>query len=116
MLSSSDPIEATRGCRLKSAYEPGEVRLGFPYALSGACALVYQVVWYHAFEDQLGAAATTFLVVLCAFIGGLGLGAVCARRVYERAAARIGGHGLKNYGRTELLVTLSALVLLGSTR
>jgi len=81
------------------------------YALSGACALVFQVVWYHALVDRLGASATTFLVVLCAFIGGLGLGAVLSERAYQRFESRWGGHGLKNYGRTELAITAAVLLL-----
>ncbi|HEX2758089.1 MAG TPA: hypothetical protein VHP60_06290, partial [Thermoanaerobaculia bacterium] len=56
--------------------------IGPAYALSGACALVYQVVWMHAFTERFGASGTTFLVVLCAFIGGLGLGAVLSKRTY----------------------------------
>lgn len=81
------------------------------YAVSGACALAYQVVWYHAFVDQLGASGTTFLVVLCAFIGGLGLGARFSTSFYRWLASRFGEHGLRNYGRTELLITLAALGL-----
>lgn len=105
-----------QGKKLKSAYEPGEVRLGIPYGISGACALIYQVVWYHVFEEHLGASQTTFLVVLCAFIGGLGLGAISSRKFYGWLSGKIGGHGLRNYGRTELAITLSALVLTGLTQ
>ncbi len=88
--------------------------LGIAYALSGSCALVYQVVWTHLFAEELGASGTTFLVVLGAFIGGLGLGAVSSDRVYRAVEARFGGRGLRNYGRTELLVGFvsAALVLL----
>lgn len=86
------------------------------YALSGAAALTYQVVWYHAIVDLLGASATTFLVVLCSFIGGLGLGAIAARRVGAWLDAKTGEPGLPNYGRIELVMTLAALVLLLLTR
>jgi predicted membrane-bound spermidine synthase len=90
--------------------------LGLAYALSGACALVYQVVWTHLFTEELGASGTTFLVVLCAFIGGLGLGAVASDRVYRVVEARVGGRGLRNYGRTELLVGLVSAALALLTR
>lgn len=86
------------------------------YALSGACALVFQVVWYHAFTEQFGASGTTFLVVLCAFIGGLGLGAVSSPRVYAAVERRFGGRGLANYGRTELAVAGASVALFGLTR
>ena len=90
--------------------------LGPAYALSGACALVYQVVWTHLFTEELGASGTTFLVVLCAFIGGLGLGAVASNRVYRAVEARFGGRGLRNYGRTELLIGLVSVALSLLTR
>lgn len=90
--------------------------LGLAYAVSGACGLLYQVVWYHALVEELGAAGTTYLVVLCAFIGGLGLGSLASERFYRIFEARFGGHGLANYGRTELLVTLAAFALFFLTR
>ena len=86
------------------------------YAVSGACALVFQVVWYHAFTEQFGASGTTFLVVLCSFIGGLGLGSLASKRFYAALERRFGGHGLRNYGRTELAVAFAALVFFGLTR
>ena len=92
--------------------QPGPKAVGLAYGVSGACALGYQVVWYHAFVDGLGAASTTFLVVLCAFIGGLGLGSASSSRFFRLLARLTGGHGLRNYGLAELLLTLSALVLL----
>ncbi|MBL8114933.1 MAG: hypothetical protein JNK60_18770, partial [Acidobacteria bacterium] len=82
------------------------------YALSGAAALAYQTVWYHALVDALGASGTTFLVVLCSFIGGLGLGSFLSPRVYGWLERRTGRRGLVHYGRTELVLTLLALVLL----
>jgi spermidine synthase len=95
---------------------PGARVLCVAYGVSGACALAYQVVWYHAFVESLGAASTTFLVVLCAFIGGLGLGAVASSRFYRLLARRTGGHGVRNYGLTELGMTLLALGLAALTR
>ncbi|PWT87651.1 MAG: hypothetical protein C5B54_11990 [Acidobacteria bacterium] len=86
------------------------------YAFGGACALIYQIVWYHAFIDQFGAAGTTFLVVLCTFIGALGAGSFASKRLYSWLDARIGGHGLKNYGRTELAIALSVTLLFGITK
>lgn len=95
---------------------PGARSLCFAYGLSGACALAYQVVWYHAFVDTLGVASTTFLVVLCAFIGGLGLGSASSSRCFRLLSRLNSDHGLRNYGLVELLLTLSALLLLLLTR
>lgn len=95
---------------------PGPRVLCGAYGLSGACALAYQVVWYHAFVDGLGAASTTFLVVLCAFIGGLGLGAASSSRFFRLLSRLTSDRGLRSYGLVELLLTLSALVLLLLTR
>jgi spermidine synthase len=90
--------------------------IGPAYALSGACALVYQVVWTHAFTERFGASATTFLVVLCSFIGGLGLGAVFSRRTYAALEKRFGGRGLRNYGRTEIAIAVLSVVLFAVTK
>ena len=90
--------------------------IGAAYALSGACALVYQVVWNHAFTERFGASGTTFLVVLCAFIGGLGLGAISSRRAYAAFERRFGGRGLRNYGRTELAIAATSVVFFALTK
>lgn len=76
---------------------------------------MYQVVWTHAFTERFGASETTFLVVLCSFIGGLGLGAVLSRRTYTALEKRFGGRGLCNYGRTEIAIAASSVVLFAAT-
>lgn len=95
---------------------PGPRTVCVAYGVSGACALAYQVVWYHAFVESLGAASTTFLVVLCAFIGGLGLGAAASSRFFRLLGRAASDDGLRSYGLAELLLTLSALSLLLLTR
>jgi spermidine synthase len=77
---------------------------------------VYQVVWAHAFTERFGASGTTFLVVLCAFIGGLGLGAVLSKRTYAALEKRFGGRGLRNYGRTEIAIAVSSVMLFALTK
>ncbi len=86
------------------------------YAVSGGCALVYQVVWNHAFTERFGASGTTFLLVLCAFIGGLGLGAVLSKRVYGAFDRRFPGRGLRAYGYTEVAIAVSSVGLYAATR
>jgi hypothetical protein len=85
--------------------------LGFAYALAGGFALVYQLAWYHAFVDQFGAQGTTFVLVLCGFIGGLGAGAIASPRLFGWLERRTGERGLRNYGRIEILVAVSVLLL-----
>ena len=82
------------------------------YALGGAVALTYQIVWFHAFVERFGATGTTFLTVLCSFIGGLSAGSFASTGVYRKLEALAGGHGLKNYGRTELAVAMAAILAL----
>lgn len=89
----------------------GRKAVGVAYALGGAFALVYEIVWYHTFVDAFGAGGTTFLVVLCSFIGGLGAGALSSRRFYAWLAKKGAGYGLKNYGRTELAVACLVVLL-----
>jgi len=85
--------------------------LGFAYALAGGFALIYQLAWYHAFVDQLGAQGTTFVLVLCGFIGGLGAGALASSAVFGWLERRTGERGLRNYGRIEMLIALSVMLL-----
>jgi len=84
--------------------------------LSGACALVYQLVWYHYFIDHLGATSTTYLVVLCTFIGGLGVGAVLSKRVTGWLARHTPFDDLRLYGLIEIFICLFVILLIGLTR
>ncbi len=88
----------------------------FAYALSGACSLVYQLVWYHYFVDHFGATGTTYLVVLCTFIGGLGLGAISSNRFTTRLTHITRLTGLRLYGLIELIIAALVVLLIGSTR
>jgi len=86
------------------------------YALSGGCSLVYQLVWYHYFVDFLGATGTTFLIVLCSFIGGLGLGAMVSQPVMARLSRLFHLTSLRLYGLVELLITAATVALIVCTR
>ncbi len=88
----------------------------FAYALSGACSLVYQLVWYHFFVDHFGATGTTYLVVLCTFIGGLGLGAIASQHVTGRLSRIAHVRDLRTYGLIELLIAMLVIGLIGLTR
>lgn len=88
----------------------GRRALLIAYTLGGAFALVFEIAWYHAFVEEFGAGGTTFAVVLCSFIGGLGAGSLSSRRFYRWLNRKAGGIGLKNYGRTELIVSCAVLL------
>ena len=86
------------------------------YALSGGCSLIYQLVWFHDFVDFMGTTGSTLVIVLSCFIGGLGAGALCSKRVYDWVGRRLHLPGLRAYAATEFLITLSVPLLLVLTR
>jgi hypothetical protein len=89
------------------------LRLYLFYALSGLISLCYQVMWFRIYVDQFGSTNLTFVLVLCNFIGGLGVGALASRRVTELAKRSLRLTNLHRiYGVVELCVTVSALLTL----
>src|SRR5919197_5991448 len=63
----------------------------FLYMVSGAAALVYEVVWTRLLTLQLGHTVAATSTVLAAFMGGLAVGAWAAGRLcHERALTTSG--------------------------
>jgi predicted membrane-bound spermidine synthase len=58
------------------------------YAVSGFISLGYQVAWFRIFNDWFGSTTLTFALVVCNFIGGLGLGALYSKSIADWIAAR----------------------------
>jgi len=89
------------------------LRVFLAYALSGFVALGYQVVWFRLFPDWFGSTSLSFALVVCNFIGGLGVGSLASRPV-TRWIARVAGTAdpLRLYGAIELLVALAAALTL----
>ncbi len=86
----------------------GVFRVYLLYALSGFVSLGYQVAWFRIIADRFGSTNLTFALVVCNFIGGLGVGALVSRRLCRRLANTTGIHDrLRLYGLVELLVTLT---------
>ena len=86
-------------------------RVYFFYALSGFISLGYQVAWFRIFVDWFGSTNLTFALVICNFIGGLGCGALCSRRITRLLARRTGiNDKLRLYGLLELMVGTAALL------
>jgi spermidine synthase len=80
------------------------------YALSGFVSLGYQVCWFRIWVDRFGSTNLTFALVLCNFIGGLGVGALASRRLSDWMLARSKRPDrLVVYGIVELLVTVTVL-------
>src|SRR5689334_5937808 len=77
------------------------------FAVSGACGIVYEVLWFRMLELQFGSMTTTAALILATFLLGLALGSSTASRVlrtkqlepgtllrwYASAEAVIGAYG-----------------------
>src|SRR5262245_39526513 len=84
---------------------------GLLLGLTGAAALVYQVLWIRQLGLILGVDAYAVAVGVSAFIGGMGLGSWLAGRVAERF-----GPALRLYAFIEIgiaALALAATFLLG---
>src|SRR5262245_17916040 len=81
--------------------------------LSGLIGLGYQVMWFRLYADRLGSSGLTFLLVLVAFIGGLGLGSFLSEGLAV-VLARIPAlrHPLALVGAIELAIAGAALLTL----
>src|SRR5262245_44075136 len=67
------------GAAREFAVAPGRLPAASTFArsvalVSGLCALVYEVVWMRLFTPVFGLSVYASTAVLCAFMGGLGLG------------------------------------------
>lgn len=83
------------------------------YALSGFVSLGYQAAWFRILVDRFGATNLTFALVVCNFIGGLGVGSLASRRFTAWLTRRAGlAPGLRVYGAVEVLVAVTVLLTL----
>src|SRR5687768_2416511 len=87
---------------------PGTSRwLSFIFFLSGAVALIYQVLWQRTFTLLFGSATPATAAVLAAFFTGLCVGNIVAQRLsLERY------NPLKVYAGLEILIAIGAHVVL----
>ena len=58
------------------------------YGLSGAAALLYEIVWLRLLTQSMGQTPVAVGTVLAAFMGGLAAGAWCAGRLLSSLAPR----------------------------
>jgi spermidine synthase len=81
------------------------------FFVSGACGLVYQVLWLRLLGLVFGVTTWAAAAVLSSFMGGLALGSALAGRVADRVRRPLLG-----YAAAEVLVGLSALATLPALR
>jgi spermidine synthase len=78
------------------------------FAVSGAAALIYEVVWTRLLTLQMGHGVAAASTVLAAFMGGLAIGSAIAGRVGGRLSPR---RALTTYATLELTIAVLALLL-----
>jgi spermidine synthase len=82
------------------------------FLLSGACALIYEVVWLRLAMAAFGVTTPLVSIVLSVFMAGLGLGSWGAGRLTRRLEERWpSGRFLLLYGLTELAIGAGGLVV-----
>jgi len=78
------------------------------YALSGAAALLYEVLWLRLLTLSMGHTAAASGILLAAFMGGLALGSWLAGRI---AASLAPARALRTYASLEIAIAACALLL-----
>jgi predicted membrane-bound spermidine synthase len=81
------------------------------FLVSGACSLVYEVVWIRLSMAVYGTTTPTISTVLSVFMAGLAIGSWGAGRVARRLASGAPSRFLRMYAAAELLIGLSALTV-----
>lgn len=79
----------------------------FLFFLSGACGLIYQVVWSRMLTHVFGSTVLAVSTVLAAFMSGLALGSYCLGKRGDRIS-----NPLRGFAFCELGIAVSALLLL----
>lgn len=91
---------------MRAVLFPGSIYLLF--FLSGAAALVYQVVWVRSLTLVFGGSHHAVTAVLVVFMGGLAVGGYAVGRMVDRVP-----RPLRLYGLLELGIAASALAFVG---
>src|SRR5436309_12875725 len=74
---------------------------------SGCSALIYEIVWYHMLQLNIGSTAISLGVLLATYMGGLCIGSAGLPRV-----RRAGGHPLRLYALLEFGIAGFAILVL----
>ena len=78
------------------------------FAISGAAALIYEVIWTRLLTLEMGHTVAAVSTVLAAFMGGLAIGSAIGGRLGGRLAPE---RALKTYAALELAIALLALLI-----
>ena len=82
--------------------------LALLFALSGATALVYEVVWFRLVFLRLGGTGLSVATVTATFMGGLGLGAwIFGRRLGQNYKLSIQARGWIDISAEDVLLPLN---------
>src|SRR5208283_2774623 len=76
------------------------------FFLSGATALVFEVLWSRQFVTVFGNSAYAISIVLCAYMAGLGLGGLVGGRLADRIT-----QWMPAYGAVQAGIAIWALVI-----
>ena len=101
-----NPKPSPEGRGARAGLSPIEWAVLGLFFLSGASALVYEVVWTREFTTVFGGSAFAIATVLAAYMAGLALGSTVFGRSIDRR-----GHPLVVYGLLEAAVGIWALLL-----
>jgi spermidine synthase len=82
------------------------------FAVSGACGLIYELVWMRRLSLVFGSTTLAVSTVLASFMGGLALGSLLLGRYADRRPER----ALRTYGFLEFGIGVSALCIPGLLR
>jgi len=85
------------------------------FFLSGAAALVYEVVWMRMLSFVFGNTTYAVSVVLAVFLGGLAIGAFIYGRVADRGRGLLRVYGLLEAGAAAIALVLPVVLLRGLT-
>lgn len=90
---------------------PAQRRLAlWAFAISGAVAMVYQVLWTRSLAIVIGSSIYSFTLILLAFLIGLGVGAAFVARMTKRSRDPVAWLGLVHLG-TAAMIALSYIVM-----
>jgi spermidine synthase/MFS family permease len=96
------------------------------FAVSGFCALLYEVVWSRALVNTIGASAYSFALILMTFLLGISGGSAIASSMLQRGAASMRGllaaallavlpSGLSLFARRSPYAALGTLAIMACT-
>ncbi len=112
-VSAPDSAEAVAGvCAVDNGTSSLLMTWFFCFFLvSGFCGLLYEMVWLRLAMASFGVTSAMISIVLSVFMGGLGLGSLCAALFVKHFARKHANVYLRLYACVELVIGLSAIAV-----